>query len=76
MENKVYCKLCKHVKYVECGGYDWYECKSNPSHHDDYLDHYLIKEKCIIKNRNNDCTDYEASRSWFELINFIKFPII
>lgn len=73
---KIYCNTCKHIKKKDVGFSDWDECKANPMHRDSYFHHFVVMHHCNKKNAQNDCPDYEAKRSWFELINFIRFPIL
>lgn len=73
---KIYCKTCKHIKKKDVGFSDWYVCKKNPKPFESFYDCSVLNENCEEKNAQNDCTDYEAKRSWFELINFIRFPIL
>ncbi|KKM06638.1 hypothetical protein LCGC14_1741960 [marine sediment metagenome] len=63
MDKKVFCGKCKHRKFVECAmGCCGNHCKSNPIPKHDSIHTWLQKEDCEVKNRNNDCKEYELKK--------------
>lgn len=72
--NKVYCITCKHKKFYDYLILDVYKCKAHPKSVESYFSNNYVMEECKIKNRNNDCPDYEAQRTeysrWNKLVTF------
>jgi len=42
-----------------------YVCKKNPKPVITYIHSYKQKEQCEVKNKNNDCSDFEKKRRLF-----------
>jgi len=66
MSELVFCGKCKHKKYLEAAmGCFGYVCKKNPKPVITYIHSYKQKEQCEVKNKNNDCSDFEKKRRLF-----------
>ena len=60
---KVFCGKCKHRRFVECAmGCTGNHCKSNPIPKYDSIHRWKQEEDCSVKNRNNDCREYESKK--------------
>ena len=60
---KVFCGKCKHRRFVECAmGCTGNHCKSNPISKYDSIHRWKQEEDCSVKNRNNDCKEYELKK--------------
>ena len=75
MEQKVFCGSCKHKKFVDCGAYTFYECKSNPREKYGFYAKYIVGSDCEIKNKNNDCKEFEKKMSLWDFI-VTRFPVL
>ena len=69
---KVFCSDCKHRRREQCDNiYSILLCSKNPSPHESYSKRYYEMEKCAVKNRNNDCHDFEPSL-WKRIKTFLS----
>jgi len=60
----IFCKDCKHRKFIDLGGCTGNHCKSNPIPQHDPIHSWKQNEDCTIKNRNNDCAEFEGTRRY------------
>ena len=74
MKDKVFCSSCKHKKFHELDQYSWYECKSNPREEYTFDTKYIVGSNCEIKNKNNDCKEFEKKMSLWDFI-VTRFPV-
>ena len=74
MEHKVFCNSCKHKKRIDWGTYTWHECKSNPREEYTFDTKYIVGSDCAIKNKNNDCKEFEKKMSLWDFI-VTRFPV-
>lgn len=55
----VFCGKCLHCRFVDDGMWQGYKCASKPHARKDYLNAYEERESCDIKNRDNNCQEFE-----------------
>jgi len=59
---KVFCGRCIHRKRIGCTGE---HCKSNPTPRFNAIHSWMQPADCEVKNKNNDCEEFEPKRSWW-----------
>ena len=65
--SKIFCGKCKHRRYIECAMGEGNHCKLNPIPMFDSIHQWKQEADCPVKNRNNDCREYERKKRLFSL---------
>ena len=60
--------FCKNCKYFDDDFYILGECKSKPIKKISPLEIWYKPERCFVKNRKNDCREFEVKKTWWRLI--------
>ncbi len=72
--NKAYCFECKYC--IVQGAYAPKECLKTRVNEDSPLVQRATYTECEVKNKNNDCNEFEQTNCFIRLVNEFKYTQI